>query len=133
MLVFSDALVFARLRNFGSGKLQRQEVERVTACAASGEMSSQDAGAMLRGAEVLPIKDVAHAVLTRRFSAQFSWDFSKVWFELSDGSRTRPTWIVQRKPRQSLQQLLHAALGERFRGPLGQDNLSRIASAVSAG
>jgi hypothetical protein len=88
---------------------------------------------MLRGAEVLPIKDVAHAVLTRRFSAQFSWDFSKVWFELSDGSRTRPTWIVQRKPRQSLQQLLHAALGERFRGPLGQDNLSRIASAVSAG
>jgi hypothetical protein len=54
MLVFSDALVFARLgKNFWTGKPQRQEVERITARAAGGEMSSQKAGAMLGGAEVL--------------------------------------------------------------------------------
>jgi hypothetical protein len=71
LLMFSDALVFAELRgNLWTGKLTKketQEVERVTALAARGEISSQNAGSTLRNAHVLPIEDVSHVVLTRSY------------------------------------------------------------------
>jgi hypothetical protein len=112
MLVFDDALVFARLKTGVVRSTFGEQRAKLEALARGGELGTWAAKASLPDAAAIRTADVSEAVLTRSFVGA-AYGYRKLWIKptTADGW---VAWTVKKKWRQQVVDLLEVALGDRF-------------------